>query len=987
MLRSIYQRIWDALRTNSRRKAPRQAPRRLAVESLESRRLMTVTTLTSNSISDGSFEAPALAAAAFQIAPASSPWQFSGDAGASSNASGFTVGNSNAPDGNQVAFLKNNASISQTVSLDAGVYNLSFVAAQRVNYQTQNQEIEVLIDNTDVGLIVPASTTYSAYQTSNFTVTAGTHTVELLGMSPANSDSTAFIDEVAIAPVVDTVLDGGFEQPALATNTLVTDPSGLPWQFSGTAGVASNGNSTEAQNAPAGTQVGFLQETGSMSQTVYLDAGTYQLSFLAAQGTANLTNYEEIEVLVDGAQYGTIEPVNTTYATCQSSTFAVAAGAHTIELLGADPLGGDSTAFIDQVSIAPANAISDGSFETPALDTGTYQFAPTGSSWQFSGGAGVASNASAFTSGNPNAPDGTQVAILEGDGSMSQSVDLLAGSYNISFQAAQCATNAQTQGQQIQVLVDDKQVGLITPLGTSYGLYETTNFTVTGGTHTIQFTSTNPQGGENTALIDLVSLTASQDQITDGGFESPVLAANAYQVAPSGTPWQFSGLAGVSASGSAMTTGGPAAPQGAQVGFIMNNASMSYSVDLDADTYNLSFLAAQRAKYQTQNQQIQVLVDGTQVGLITPSSTTYTLYETANFTVTAGVHNIQFVGMSPQSADSTALIDQVSITAAENSFSDGGFEAPVLAKDSYAPAPSGSGWQFAGDAGISANDSGFTSVTKGALNAPDGTQVAFIKNNGSISQSVYFDAGTYNISFLATQRINYQTQNQQIEVLVGGVQVALITPATSTTPNSSSSNPTYTYTAYQTSNFTVTAGAHTVEFLGMSPPSGDSTAFVDDTAINAGCAISDGSFEQTVLAAKAYQFTPSGTPWQFSGAAGVSANNSGFTAGNPNAPDGNQVAFVKDTGSMSQSVDLAAGFYNLSFMAAQRDKYQSQYESLEILVDGKQVGTATPSSTTYGLYQTSNFTVTAGVHTIQFVGVNPEGGDNTVFIDQVQLNG
>ncbi len=45
---------------------------------------------------------------------------------------------------------------------------------------------------------------------------------------------------------------------------------------------------------------------------------------------------------------------------------------------------------------------------------------------------------------------------------------------------------------------------------------------------------------------------------------------------------------------------------------------------------------------------------------------------------------------------------------------------------------------------------------------------------------------------------------------------------------------------------------------------------------------------------------------------------------------------------MSQSVDLAAGVYNLSFMAAQRDKYQSQYESLEILVDGRQVGTATP---------------------------------------------
>ena len=65
MLRSIYQRISGAFRTNRRRKA-RAAPglrsRRLAMESLESRKLMTATTLTFNSISDGSFEAPALAA-------------------------------------------------------------------------------------------------------------------------------------------------------------------------------------------------------------------------------------------------------------------------------------------------------------------------------------------------------------------------------------------------------------------------------------------------------------------------------------------------------------------------------------------------------------------------------------------------------------------------------------------------------------------------------------------------------------------------------------------------------------------------------------------------------------------------------------------------------------------------------------------------------------------------------------------------------------
>ncbi|MGA2257257.1 MAG: hypothetical protein ABSG53_21590, partial [Thermoguttaceae bacterium] len=643
-------------------------------------------------------------------------------------------------------------------------------------------------------------------------------------------------------------------------------------------------------------------------------------------------------------------------------------------------------------------------FESPVLAANSYQVAPSGTPWQFSGLAGVSANGSGVTSGNPSAPDGTQVAILQGNGSMSQSVALEAGSYNISFQAAQCSTNAQADGQQIEVLVGPNQVGLITPVGTSYGLYETANFSVPTGTYTIQFLGTNPQGGNNTGLIDLVSLTASQDQIIDGGFESPVLAANSYQVAPSGTfespvlaansyqvapsgtPWQFSGLAGVSANGSGVTSGNPKAPEGNQVGFIMNQGSMSYSVYLDADTYNLSFLAAQRVNQQTQNQQIQVWVDGTDgnqyVGLIEPSSTTYTLYDTSNFTVAAGVHTIQFLGTSPQSAESTALIDQVTLATAENSFSNGSFESPVLAAKAYQIAPGGSGWQFAGDAGVSTNQSGFTI---GSANAPDGAQVAFIKNNGSISQSVYFDAGTYNISFLATQRFYYQTQNQQIAVLVNNVQVALTTPPTSTTTTSSKSSN-VTYTAYQTSNFTLAAGTYPVVFLGKTPSGGDSTAFIDDAVINAGCGISDGSFEEAVLAPRTYQVAPSGTPWLFSGLAGVSTNNSAFTAGNPNAPDGSQVGFIKDDGSMTESVWMPAGTYNLSFMAAQRDKYQSQYESIDVFVDNVLEGTATPASTNYGLYATSSFTVKAGVHTIQFVGVDPSGGDNTAFIDEVQLS-
>ena len=210
MLRSIYEKLFGAFRTKSRRKPPHHTrPRRLALESLEGRKLLTVTSLTMNSISDGSFEAPALPVNAYQVlsplgnptaANYRSPWTFTGISGVTANGSGFTTGDPPAPSGAQVAFLQNNASISQSVSLDAGVYNLSLLAAQRINYQTQNQQIAVWIDYNTVsaqyvGTIVPNNpitnnnvsytTSYATYETSNFQVTAGLHTVTLMGMAPA----------------------------------------------------------------------------------------------------------------------------------------------------------------------------------------------------------------------------------------------------------------------------------------------------------------------------------------------------------------------------------------------------------------------------------------------------------------------------------------------------------------------------------------------------------------------------------------------------------------------------------------------------------------------------------------------------------------------------------------------------------------------------------------------------------------------------------
>ena len=45
-----------------------------------------------------------------------------------------------------------------------------------------------------------------------------------------------------------------------------------------------------------------------------------------------------------------------------------------------------------------------------------------------------------------------------------------------------------------------------------------------------------------------------------------------------------------------------------------------------------------------------------------------------------------------------------------------------------------------------------------------------------------------------------------------------------------------------------------------------------------------------------------------------------------------------------------------------------------------------PSSSSYATFTTNVFTVAAGVHTIAFAGINPNGGDNTAFVDQATLS-
>ena len=142
-----------------------------------------------------------------------------------------------------------------------------------------------------------------------------------------------------------------------------------------------------------------------------------------------------------------------------------------------------------------------------------------------------------------------------------------------------------------------------------------------------------------------------------------------------------------------------------------------------------------------------------------------------------------------------------------------------------------------------------------------------------------------------------------------------------------------------------------------------------------------------------YNYNPSGGFWTFTpqsgvNGSGVTANNSAFTVGNPNAPEGVQCAFLQGVASISQPVSIfvPGAKYSVTFAAAQRAQYQNGGQTWSVKIDNTVIANFSPamSATNYVDYMT-NFTASAGTHTLAFVGTDLPGGDNTVFLDNVRI--
>ncbi len=164
-------------------------------------------------------------------------------------------------------------------------------------------------------------------------------------------------------------------------------------------------------------------------------------------------------------------------------------------------------------------------------------------------------------------------------------------------------------------------------------------------------------------------------------------------------------------------------------------------------------------------------------------------------------------------------------------------------------------------------------------------------------------------------------------------------------------------------------------------------AYARPVLLNKGLSLADPSFEELAVGPvnvwDSFRYRPTGSSWTFQNNAGLAANGSGFTNANPNAPQGQQVAFLQDANaSASQNLVVSTGgWYRVSFQAALRANNNPQ--SVRVAVDGTILGGFWPTSS-YTDFTGIQIYLAPGTHYLIFTSL--EGGDSTVFIDSIAVN-
>lgn len=170
-------------------------------------------------------------------------------------------------------------------------------------------------------------------------------------------------------------------------------------------------------------------------------------------------------------------------------------------------------------------------------------------------------------------------------------------------------------------------------------------------------------------------------------------------------------------------------------------------------------------------------------------------------------------------------------------------------------------------------------------------------------------------------------------------------------------------------------------------------------AITSAACISDRGFEEPALAAsfRAYDYNPTGTPWTFTGGAGVSRSPNSFTRNS--APEGNQVGFLQnESGPTSICRDLsgliAENVYHLTFLYGGRAGQPNQVgctfcqgaNPFALRINGDTLATFTVIPNETYASATVQFTASGGPTRLCFDSLSLGLRELTTFFDDVKID-
>jgi len=433
---------------------------------------------------------------------------------------------------------------------------------------------------------------------------AGTTAFYLLTITATNVAGSANQNfSLNVTAPVGSLVNANFETPALGANYQY-NPSGtgVGWSFVGSSGVQGNGSGWQASPAPSGTQTAFIQNTGTISQSLMLGAGSYTLTFQVARRAYSFPagGVQPIVVSIDGLPIGSlVTPDSTGFGSVTIPFTIPSSGNHTLQFAGTDN-SGDKSTFVDAVGFAPSGPVA------PLIVSGTVMSSVIGQQATFT----------VQTTGFPT-------PTLSRTGTLPTGLNFV-----------------------------DNGNGTATLSGAPAA--------GTAGTYPQVFTATN---SADTINQNFTLVVGTPGGISNASFESPVLGSG-FQYNPTGFPvgWGFVGTSGIQGNGSAWFAA--PAPAGTQTAFIQNTGAINGLVSLIPGSYTLNFQAAQRS-YSVPSgstQPIRVSVDGVQTGaLVTPASTSFGLVSIPFVINVSGVHSLQLAG-TDATGDKTTFIDAVSIS-------------------------------------------------------------------------------------------------------------------------------------------------------------------------------------------------------------------------------------------------------------------------------------------------------------------------------------